>query len=112
LARSRAGTLSHGDKRLLALAIVLATEPRLVLLHEPTAGLTPEETRAVVRLLHDLAGTGRYTFFLTEHDMEVVFGVAQRICVMHRGELLAEGTPGEIRANRDVRTAYLGEEVA
>ena len=106
----RAGTLSHGDKRLLELAIVLATEPTLVLLDEPTAGMTPEETRAVVRLIRDLADTGRYTFFLTEHDMEVVFGVAQRICVMHRGELLAEGTPEEIRRNRDVRTAYLGED--
>lgn len=111
LAWSRAAILSYGDKRLLELAIVLATEPKLVLLDEPTAGMTPEETHAVVRLIRDLAESGDYTFFLTEHDMEVVFGVAQRIFVLHRGELLAEGTPEEIRSNPEVRTAYLGEEV-
>jgi branched-chain amino acid transport system ATP-binding protein len=111
LAASRAGTISYGDKRLLELAIVLATEPKLVLLDEPTAGMTPEETHGVVRLIRSLATTGPYTFFITEHDMEVVFGLAQRIFVMHRGALLAAGTPDEIRSNREVRTAYLGEEV-
>jgi branched-chain amino acid transport system ATP-binding protein len=111
LAASRAGTISYGDKRLLELAIVLATEPKLVLLDEPTAGMTPEETHGVVRLIRSLAETGPYTFFITEHDMEVVFGLAQRIFVMHRGALLAAGTPDEIRSNREVRTAYLGEEV-
>ncbi|HSM20425.1 MAG TPA: ABC transporter ATP-binding protein [Hyphomicrobiales bacterium] len=109
-AHERAGTLSYGDKRLLELAIVLATEPTLVLLDEPTAGLTPEETRAVMELIRKLAETGPYTFFITEHDMEVVFGLAERILVLHRGELLADGTPEEIRNNAEVRTAYLGEE--
>ena len=111
VARARAGTLSHGDKRRVELAIVLSTEPQLVLLDEPTAGMTPEETHAVVHLIRSLADSGPYTFFLTEHDMDVVFMLAQKICVMHRGELLAEGTPEEIRNDPNVRTAYLGEEV-
>ncbi|HSR71496.1 MAG TPA: ABC transporter ATP-binding protein, partial [Kiloniellales bacterium] len=67
---------------------------------------------AVVRLIRKLAETGPYTFFLTEHDMDVVFGLAERIFVMHRGELLAAGRPDEIRADPDVRGAYLGEESA
>ena len=112
LADSRAGVLSYGDKRLLELAIVLATDPRLILLDEPTAGMTPEETHSVIRLVRQLAETGPYTFFITEHDMDVVFGLAERILVLHRGELLADGTPEEIRSNTDVRTAYLGEEDA
>ncbi|MFQ5521024.1 MAG: ABC transporter ATP-binding protein [Candidatus Methylomirabilia bacterium] len=111
VARARAETLSHGDKRRVELAIVLTTEPQLVLLDEPTAGMTPEETQAVVHLIRTLAASGPYTFFLTEHDMDVVFGLAQKIFVMHRGELLAEGTPEEIRNDPNVRTAYLGEEV-
>lgn len=109
-AETRAGVLSYGDKRLLELAIVLAAEPKLVLLDEPTAGMTPEETRAVVRLIQKLAASGECTFFLTEHDMEVVFNVAQRIFVMHRGELIAAGTPEEIQRDRAVREAYLGDE--
>ncbi len=110
LAPARAGTLNYGDKRLLELAIVLATEPKLVLLDEPTAGMTPEETHGVVRLIRRLAESGQYTFFITEHDMSVVFGLAQRILVMHRGELLADGTPEEIKNHPEVRSAYLGEE--
>lgn len=109
LAASRAGTLSYGDKRLLEIAIVLATRPRLVLLDEPTAGMTPEETRSVVALVRQLAQTSEYTFLITEHDMEVVFGLADRIVVMHRGAVLAQGTVDEIRASREVREAYLGE---
>jgi len=110
LARSRAGTLSYGDKRLVELAIVLATAPSLVLLDEPTAGMTPDETHAVVRLLRGLTEGGSYTFFLTEHDMDVVFGLAGRVVVMHRGELLAEGTPDEIKGDPAVRAAYLADE--
>lgn len=110
-AEERAGVLSYGDKRLLELAVVLATEPKLVLLDEPTAGMTPEETHAVVRLIRELAAESEATFFLTEHDMDVVFGLAERIFVMHRGRLLAEGTPDQIRANAEVKAAYLGEEV-
>jgi len=109
LAASRAGTMSYGDKRLLEIAIVLATRPRLVLLDEPTAGMTPEETHGVVELVRQLARTSEYTFLITEHDMEVVFGLADRIVVMHRGAVLAQGSVDEIRASRVVREAYLGE---
>ncbi|WP_440997976.1 ABC transporter ATP-binding protein [Arhodomonas sp. SL1] len=111
LAETRAGILSYGDKRLLEIAIVLATRPSLVLLDEPTAGMTPEETRNVTRLVAGLAETGEYTFLITEHDMSVVFDLADRIMVMHRGQRLAEGTPEEIRGDPEVRKAYLGEEV-
>lgn len=110
LAQQRAGVLSYGDKRLLEIAIVLATRPTLVLLDEPTAGMTPEETRHVTRLVRKLADSGDYTFVVTEHDMSVVFDLAERILVMHRGERLAEGTPEQIRNDPEVRQAYLGEE--
>ena len=109
LATSRAGTLSYGDKRLLEIAIVLATRPRLVLLDEPTAGMTPDETRSVVALVRQLAESTQYTFLITEHDMDVVFGLADRIVVLHRGRVLAHGSVDEIRASREVREAYLGQ---
>lgn len=109
-AHARAGVLSYGDKRLLEIAIVLATRPSLVLLDEPTAGMTPEETRHVTRLVAGLAESGDYTFLITEQDLSVVFDLAHRILVMHRGERLAEGTPEEIRNDPNVREAYLGEE--
>jgi len=110
MAEQRTGTLSYGDKRLLELAIVLATEPRLILLDEPTAGLTPEETRKVIRLIESLQTDRPYTLFVTEHDMEVVFNLADRVLVMHRGHLLAQGTPDQVRADPHVRAAYLGED--
>ncbi|WP_372613825.1 ABC transporter ATP-binding protein [Halomonas sp.] len=110
VAEQRAGVLNYGDKRLLEIAIVLATRPRLVLLDEPTAGMTPEETRHVTHLIRKLADSGDYTFLVTEHDMSVVFGLADRILVMHRGQRLAEGTPEEIRNDPEVKRAYLGEE--
>ena len=110
LAHKRAGTISYGDKRLLEIAVVLATRPRLVLLDEPTAGMTPQETKRVTALIKSLAESGDYTFLITEHDMDVVFGVADRILVMHRGEALVVGTPAEVRDHPEVRRAYLGEE--
>ena len=110
VADQRTGTLSYGDKRLLEIAIVLATEPELVLLDEPTAGLTPDETKHVIRLLAKLREDRPYTFFITEHDMSVVFELAHRVFVMHRGGLLAAGTPQEVRDDPEVRTAYLGDE--
>lgn len=110
LAHQRAGTISYGDKRLLEIAVVLATDPHVVLLDEPTAGMTPDETKRVTALVKKLAETGDYTFLITEHDMEVVFSLADRIMVMHRGQCLVIGTPEEVRQNREVRVAYLGEE--
>lgn len=110
LAEQRAGVISYGDKRLVEIAVVLATQPRLVLLDEPTAGMTPDETGRVTALIKTLAATGDYTFLITEHDMKVVFDLADRILVMHRGQTLVMGAPDEVRAHPDVRKAYLGEE--
>lgn len=110
LAATRAGVISYGDKRLLEIAVVLATQPRLVLLDEPSAGMTPQETNRVTELIQSLAESGDYTFLVTEHDMEVVFNIADRILVMHRGEVLVVGAPEEVRTHPKVRQAYLGED--
>lgn len=107
-----AGTLSYGDRRLVEMAIVLAGAPRLVLLDEPTAGMNPEETDRMIALIRDLAARLGTTFFVTEHDMRVVFGLARRIFVLHQGTLLASGTPEEVRRNPEVQAAYLGDEAA
>ncbi|MDS1140841.1 ABC transporter ATP-binding protein [Pusillimonas sp. SM2304] len=109
LASRRAGVISYGDKRLVEIAMVLATRPHLVLLDEPTAGMTPDETHRVTALVNALATTGDYTFLITEHDMSVVFDVADRILVMHRGQKLVLGTPQEVKAHPEVRRAYLGD---
>jgi len=106
----RAEVISYGDKRLLEIAMVLATQPKLVLLDEPTAGMTPDETRRTTKLVKSLADSGDYTFLITEHDMDVVFNLADRILVMHRGEKLFAGTPEEVKNHPEVRVAYLGEE--
>lgn len=110
LAGQIAGTISYGDKRLVEIAMVLAIRPELVLLDEPTAGMTPDETGRVVELVRGLAHTGQYTFLITEHDMRVVFDLADRILVMHRGSRLILDSPEVVRANPEVRRAYLGEE--
>ncbi len=112
LATERAGNLSHGDQRALELAISLAMEPKLLLLDEPTAGMAPEETARTMRLVRRIADERRLTVLFCEHDMDVVFGTADRILVMHQGRPLAEGTPEEIRAHPEVQKVYLGEEVA
>ncbi|MGB3289248.1 MAG: ABC transporter ATP-binding protein [Burkholderiaceae bacterium] len=109
IAGKRAGFISYGDKRLVEIAVVLATRPTLVLLDEPTAGMTPDETQRVTALVKSLAKTGDYTFLITEHDMGVVFDVADRILVMHRGQNLVLGTPQEVKAHPEVRRAYLGD---
>lgn len=109
LALRRAGVISYGDKRLVEIAMVLATRPHLVLLDEPTAGMTPDETHRVTALIKSLAATGDYTFLVTEHDMGVVFDVADRILVMHRGQTLVLGSPQEVKVHPEVRRAYLGD---
>ena len=101
-----AGTLSHGDRRLLEIAMAIAAEPELLLLDEPTAGMSPDETRTTARLLRSLAP--EITLVIVEHDMSVVMSISDRISVLHRGEVLAEGAPAEIRANRSVQEVYLG----
>mgnify|MGYP000880634086 CR=1 FL=1 len=103
-----ASTLAYGDKRLIEIAIVLARKPKLILLDEPTAGMNPEETDRIINLIKELAAKSGATFFITEHDMKVVFSIAERIFVLNQGTPLAEGTPDEIRSNQAVREAYLG----
>jgi len=98
--------ISHGEQRQLELAIALAAAPRVLLLDEPAAGLSPEETRKMVALVRALKG--RYTIVLIEHKMDIIMNVSDRISVMHFGSLIAEGTPQEIQRNPEVRRAYLG----
>ncbi len=100
--------ISHGDMRIVEVGIVLASEPQLVFLDEPTAGMNPEETRRMVDLIKELFQTTGTTFFLTEHDMKVVFSISHRVIVLNYGIILADGTPEEIRRNEEVRRAYLG----
>ncbi|HTI82791.1 MAG TPA: ABC transporter ATP-binding protein [Acetobacteraceae bacterium] len=103
-----AGLLSHGDQRLLEVAMALAQQPRLLLLDEPTQGLSVEETEQAVDTLSSLLADGVMTVLLVEHDMEVVFRLAHMITVLHRGAVIADGTPDEVRSNEDVQRAYLG----
>ena len=98
--------ISHGEQRQLELAIALAAAPRVLLLDEPAAGLAPDETRKMVALVRALKG--RYTIVLIEHKIDIIMSVSDRISVMHFGSVIAEGTPGEIRRNPEVRRAYLG----
>jgi branched-chain amino acid transport system ATP-binding protein len=107
-AAAPASTLPHGDQRLLEIAMALAQEPELLLLDEPTQGLSAEDTAATVAVIRQIARDRRVTIILVEHDMDVVFDLADRISVLHFGQLIAEGTPAEIRANADVQKAYLG----
>jgi branched-chain amino acid transport system ATP-binding protein len=102
----RAETLSHGQQRALEVGVTLASAPRLVLLDEPTQGLSPEATQQMTRLVQSLVG--RYTILLIEHKMRIVMSISDRISVMAFGELIAEGAPDEVRENRAVQQAYLG----
>jgi len=106
-ARKEAMHLSRGDKRRLELAVCLACRPRLLLLDEPTAGMSPSETHATAELLRDIAQRG-LTMVIIEHDMNVVFALSQRITVLHQGRVIADGTPEAVRADEAVHEAYLG----
>jgi branched-chain amino acid transport system ATP-binding protein len=108
-ANVQAGFLSHGEKRALELAIALAMEPKLLLLDEPMAGTGKEETERLVAVLHRLKG--RFPMVLVEHDMAAVFALADRISVLIYGRILASGTPAQVRADPQVVTAYLGDEM-
>jgi branched-chain amino acid transport system ATP-binding protein len=103
-----AGALSHGEKRALEIGIALATWPRLLLLDEPMAGMGPAESAGMVSLLSGLKG--RFAIVLVEHDMDAVFALADRISVMVYGRVIATGAPEAIRADPEVRRAYLGED--
>jgi branched-chain amino acid transport system ATP-binding protein len=111
-AENIAGSLSYGDQRILEIAIALGNEPELLILDEPTAGMSPEETTATMALIKRLADTRGLTILFCEHDMDVVFSTAQSIMVMHHGRTIVQGKPQEVKANRDVQEAYLGEEDA
>jgi branched-chain amino acid transport system ATP-binding protein len=106
-----AGLLAHGDQRLLEIGITLGTYPELILLDEPTAGMSPEESHKTMELIQQIVRAKNLTLLFIEHDMNIVFGISERIRVMHVGSIIAEGTPEEIRANDQVQKIYLAEEL-
>jgi len=107
----QAGTLAHGNQKRLDIAVALALDPKLLLLDEPTAGMSPEERRQTVDLVKELWERLKITMVFIEHDMDIVFGISQKVRVLCYKTILAEGTPKEISANQQVIEAYLGEEV-
>lgn len=104
-----AGELAQGDKKRLELAIALAGKPRLLFLDEPTAGMSIEEARSTMELVDRLNRELRLTVLFTEHDMGIVFNHARKLTLMHRGEIVVQGTPEEVRANEIAQKVYLGE---
>jgi branched-chain amino acid transport system ATP-binding protein len=105
---SFARTLPHGDQRKLELGMILAPDPEVLLLDEPTAGMAAEQVPELIALIQEIQRSGNKTVMLVEHNMNVVMSVSDKITVMHLGRILAEGTPAEITANSEVQTAYLG----
>jgi branched-chain amino acid transport system ATP-binding protein len=106
-----AGELSHGDQRLLELAIAIARRPVICFLDEPSSGMNPSESGKVLELIKRFATAEKTTFVVVEHDMDLVFSLSDWIVVMNKGEILTEGEPGQIKENREVREIYLGEEL-
>jgi branched-chain amino acid transport system ATP-binding protein len=107
--QSTSGTLSYGLQKQLELGIALASEPQILLLDEPTAGMSPQETADAIALVGRIVRERGLTLLFTEHDMDVVFSIAERVTVLHQGAVLAEGTPEEVQKNEDVQRIYLGE---
>jgi branched-chain amino acid transport system ATP-binding protein len=108
IARTIAGEISHGAQKQVELGIALAGEPRMLLLDEPTAGMSAQETHESIALLDRIAKERALTLLFTEHDMEVVFSIAHKIAVLHQGRIIAAGVPDEVRRNEEVRRVYLG----
>ena len=104
-----AGFLSHGAQKQLELGLALALEPDILLLDEPTAGMSATETRETIRLIERVARERGLTLLFTEHDMEVVFSISQRITVLHQGRVITDGPPDEVRRHPEVQRVYLGE---
>ena len=107
-----ASALSHGDQRLLEVGVALASRPTLLFLDEPTAGMNPVERSRLLEDIRRLAREGQTTFVVVEHDMDVVFALSERIIVLHRGVIIGDGPPEEIRNDRTVKEVYLGEDVS
>jgi branched-chain amino acid transport system ATP-binding protein len=108
-AQTVSGFMSHGNQKQLELGIALASEPQLLLLDEPTAGMSATETRETIKLVERITRERGLTLLFTEHDMEVVFSIAQNISVLHQGRLIAQGAPADVRSDPEVRRVYLGE---
>ncbi len=108
-AQTVSGSLSYGFQKQLELGIALASEPELLLLDEPTAGMSTQETHQTMELIGKITQEKGLTLLFTEHDMEVVFSISRRIMVLHQGRLIAEGPPEEVRRNLEVQKIYLGE---
>jgi branched-chain amino acid transport system ATP-binding protein len=108
-AQAIAGTMSYGNQKQLELGIALASEPKILLLDEPTAGMSAGETHDAIALLARIARERSLTLLFTEHDMAVVFSIAQKIAVMHQGRIIADGSAADVRADAEVRRVYLGD---
>jgi branched-chain amino acid transport system ATP-binding protein len=106
-----ATALSHGDQRLLEVGVALAVNPSLLFLDEPTAGMNPVERVRLLENIRQLSQHGRTTFVLVEHDMDIVFSLSERVIVLHRGLVLGDGRPDEIKQNKQVREVYLGDSI-
>lgn len=105
-----AGNLSQGDRKRLELGIVLANRPKVLLLDEPTAGMSPDETRQIMELIQKIQEEEELSILFTEHDMAFVFGIAERITVLYQGGILLEGSPEEVRGHKEVQRIYLNED--
>lgn len=109
-AKEKSSALSYGDQKVLEMAIALGNYPQLLMLDEPTAGMSPEETKSTIKLVRELARNEGLTILFTEHNMNVVFEIAEKIMVMQLGKTIAQGLPQDVRADKKVQAAYLGEE--
>jgi branched-chain amino acid transport system ATP-binding protein len=107
----KASELSHGDQRLLEVAIALAARPKLLFLDEPTAGMNPVERVDILKHIQRISNQGSTTFIIVEHDMDIVFSLSDRVVVLHRGDVICDGPPETVKCDQQVRECYLGQEV-